>query len=159
MAQGQCRGGFACNCSICEGVVRIERRSFAAAKVDNENNTEINEMIYEGISRDFFWFMNQLITQSDKLRGCELIFPDTVFFKNGKPVLVVKSDPRDFCLMGIRHPKKLSLASLYKDFQNVVRKRKKDYVGPFGRLYFKKGINRGGLSPSSSVGGNRFASL
>jgi hypothetical protein len=116
-------------------------------------------MLYEGISRDFFWFMNQLITQSDKLRGCELIFPDTVFFKNGKPVLVVKSDPRDFCLMGIRHPKKLSLASLYKDFQNVVRKRKKDYVGPFGRLYFKKGINRGGLSPSSSVGGNRFASL
>jgi hypothetical protein len=29
---------------------------------------------------------------------------------------LVKSDPRDFCLLGIRHPKKLSLASLYKDF-------------------------------------------
>jgi hypothetical protein len=73
-------------------------------------------------------------------------------------VLLVKSDPRDFCLLGIRHPKKLSLASLYKDFQNIVRKRKKDYVGPFGRLYFKKG-NRGGISPSNSLGGNRFASM
>ncbi len=50
------------------------------------------------------------------MRGCELIFPDTVFFKGGKPVLLVKSDPRDFCLVGIRHAKKLSLASLYKDF-------------------------------------------
>jgi hypothetical protein len=40
------------------GIVRHERRSVAAAKVDNENNTEINEMLYEGISRDFFWFMN-----------------------------------------------------------------------------------------------------
>lgn len=88
----------------------------AAAKVAEEDKTEINEMLYEGISRDFYWFMNQLISQNDKVRGCELVFPDTVFFKNGKPVLVVKSDLRDFCLMGIRHPKKLSLASLYKDF-------------------------------------------
>ena len=57
-ALGECRGGFACECSICLGIVRLERRSVAAAKVDNENNTEINEMLYEGISRDFFWFIN-----------------------------------------------------------------------------------------------------
>jgi hypothetical protein len=96
--------------------VRIERRTVAAAKVDSENNQDVNEMLYEGIPRDFFWFMQQLITASDKVKGCELIFPDTVFFKNGKPILVIKSDPREFCLMGIRHPKKLSLASIYKDF-------------------------------------------
>lgn len=94
-------------------------------------------MLYEGIPRDFIWLMQNLLSTNEKVKGCELIFPDTAFFKNGKPILVIRSDPREFCLLGIRHPKKLSLPSIYKDFQNVVRRRKKDYIGPFGRLFFK----------------------
>jgi hypothetical protein len=73
-------------------------------------------MLYEGVSRDFFWLMHSLLPSNDKVKGCELIFPDTAFFKKGKPVIVIKSDSRDFCLMGVRHPKKLSLPSIYKDF-------------------------------------------
>ncbi len=93
-------------------------------------------MLYEGIPRDFFWLMMSLLPTNDKVKGCELIFPDTAFFKKGKPVIVIRSDTKDYCLQGIRHPKKLSLQSIYKDFQNVVRRRKKDFQGPFNKLYF-----------------------
>lgn len=86
-----------------------------------------------------------------------MIFPDTVFFKKGKPDIIIKSNPRDeYSLVGMRHPKKLSLQSIYKDFQNVVRRRKKDYVGPFGRLYFKSRKNRSNSPTSGSV--TRFIS-
>jgi len=80
--------------------------------------------------------MHSLIASSDKVKGCELIFPDTAFFRKGKPSIIIRSDPRDFCLMGVRNQKKLTLQSIYKDFQTVVRRRRKDYTGPFGRLYF-----------------------
>lgn len=130
----QCTGGFACDCTICMTQIRKERRAAATAMLSSEH-IEINEMLYEGVPRDFFWLMTNLLPASEKVKGCELIFPDTAFFKKGKPVIVIKSDPRDFCLLGIRNQKKLSLQSIYKDFQNVVRRRKKDFYGPFGRLY------------------------
>jgi hypothetical protein len=79
-----------------------------AAMPLNKNNVEVNELLYEGLPRDFFWLMNSLLPTSDKVKGCELIFPDTAFFKKGKPVIVIKSDP-SFCIMGVTHPKKLSL--------------------------------------------------
>ena len=81
--------------------------------------------------------MHQLLPSNDKVKGCELIFPDTAFFKNGNPVIVIKSDPRDLCLVGIKNHKKISLPSIYKDFQNVVRRRKKDSLGHFGRKFNK----------------------
>jgi hypothetical protein len=111
----QCTGGFACDCTICSTQIRKERRAAASANVNNEQ-VEINQMLYEGVPRDFFWLMQNLLPASEKVKGCELIFPDTAFFKKGKPVIVVRSDPRDYCLVGIRHPKKLSLQSIYKDF-------------------------------------------
>jgi hypothetical protein len=45
----------------------------------------------------FLWLMEHLLPLNDKFKGCELIFPDTVFFSRGKPIQVIKSD-RDFCL-------------------------------------------------------------
>ena len=76
---------------------------------NNEVNVEINEMLYQGITKDFYWLMTSLLSQNEKVKGCELIFPDTAFFKKGKPVIVIRSDNRDYCLLGSRHPKKLSL--------------------------------------------------
>jgi hypothetical protein len=35
----------------------------------------------------------------------------------------------------VRQPNKLSLPSIYKEFSNVVRERKKDFSGPFHKLY------------------------
>ena len=79
--------------------------------------------------------MHSLLPLTESVKGCEMIFPDTAFFKKGKPVIVIRSDPRDYCLVGVKHPKKLTLQSIYKDFQNVVRRRKKDFVGPFNKLF------------------------
>ena len=109
---------------------------------------------------DFYWLMLNLLPISDKYQGCKVIFPDTVFFKKDKPDIIIKSNPREeYTLVGNRNPKKLSLQSIYKDFQNIVRRRKKDYVGPFGRLYFKSRRNRSN-SPSEAKSGSvlRFIS-
>jgi hypothetical protein len=115
----------------------VERRAVAAASIVKEaSSDDLHGMLYEGIARDFAWLMQSLLATSDKVKGCELIFPDTAFFRKGKPVIVIRSDPRDFCLMGVTQTKKLSLQSIYKDFQNVVRRRRKDNLGPFNRLYF-----------------------
>lgn len=96
---------------------------------------EVREALYTGHTRDFYWLMTHLLPFNDKIRGCELIFPDSVFFTRGKPKLIIKSDHRDYCLMAIKNPSKLNLQQIYKDFSNVVRERKKDFAGPFYRLY------------------------
>ena len=63
-----------------------------------------------------------------------MIFPDTVFFQRGKPKAIMKND-KEFCLVAVRQLTKLNLQSVYKDFSNVVRERKKDFAGPFFKLY------------------------
>jgi hypothetical protein len=78
--------------------------------------------------------MMHLLPLNDKIRGCELIFPDTVFFYRGKPRFIVKND-REYCLLPIRQLSKLNLQAIYKDFSNVVRERKKDFSGPFHKIY------------------------
>jgi len=52
-----------------------------------------------------------LPVMTDKFKGCELIFPETVFFKGGKPKLMIKSD-KDFCLVAIKNPEKLKLPAI-----------------------------------------------
>lgn len=37
--------------------------------------------------------------------------------------------------MAVRQMSKLNLQSIYKDFSNVVRDRKKDFAGPFHKKY------------------------
>jgi hypothetical protein len=86
--------------------------------------------MYEGIDRKFSWLMEHLLPINEKIKGCEMIFPDTVIFSKGKPRLIIKND-RDHCLIGVRHPSKLNLQSIYKDFSNIVRERKKDLAGMF----------------------------
>lgn len=153
----QCAGGFACQCSICTGVVRVERRTQVALTVSQDDmHGDLRELVFEGIPRDFEWLMRSLLPESDKVKGCELIFPDTVFFKKGKPVLIIKSDMRDYCLQGVTHPKKLSLQSIYKDFQNVVRRRKKDNTGPFGKIYQSLIRHRASRTPSENGMGSSF---
>lgn len=78
--------------------------------------------------------MMHLLPSNDKIRGCELIFPDTVLFSKGKPKLIIKND-REYCLMAVRQMSKLNLQAIYKEFSNVVRERKKDFAGPFHKLY------------------------
>ena len=53
---------------------------------------DLSDLLFEGISRDFEWLMRSLLPATEKLKGCELILPDTVFFKKGKPTIIIKSD-------------------------------------------------------------------
>lgn len=114
------------------------------------------------MNKDFYWLMTNLLPANDKVSGCQVFFPDTVFFRGAKPEIIIKSNPRDkYCLVGTRQPKKLALQSIYKDFQNVVRRRKKDFIGPFGRVYFRTSSFARSNSPNdttSNAGLTRFIS-
>ena len=37
--------------------------------------------------------------------------------------------------MPVRYPSKLNLQSIYKDFSNIVRERKKDFAGHFNHMF------------------------
>jgi hypothetical protein len=95
----------------------------------------------------FTWLVEHLLpTQSDKFRGCEMIMPDTVFYKNGKPSMLVKCD-EIYCLTATKnnlkgdpHSKKNQFSSeaLFKNFSGVVRERKADKNGVFAQIYIKQ---------------------
>jgi len=68
----------------------------------------VREHLYEGQERKFSWLIEHLLPCNEKIRGCELIFPDTVLFINGKPKVILKND-REHCLMPIRQLSKLNL--------------------------------------------------
>lgn len=68
------------------------------------------------------------------IKGCECIFPDTVFFEKGKARLIVRHD-KEFCLVGIKNSTKLNNQNIFKDFTTIVRERKKDTLGVFYHKY------------------------
>lgn len=73
-----------------------------------------------GFKQGFKWLMEHLLPPSDKIKGCELIFPDTAFFDNGVLNLMIKMD-KDFCLEGVKNKKKLSVLKFVKNFQIVMK--------------------------------------
>lgn len=83
-----------------------------------------------GVERSFDWFIEHLLPPSDAYKGCECIFPDTVFFSGGKAKVIVKMD-KDFCLSAVKNAIKLNNASIYKDFSNSFRDRRKSSTGIF----------------------------
>lgn len=46
-----------------------------------------------------------------------MIFPDTLFIKEGKPSFVAKMDS-DFCLQSMKNKNKLTLDKVLSDFQD-----------------------------------------
>lgn len=44
-----------------------------------------------------------------------MFFPDTVFFKKGKPIFIAKTD-KDFCLAINKAPSKLAMDKVHTDF-------------------------------------------
>ena len=80
----------------------------------------------------FHWLLERLLpSHTDKFKGCELIFPETVLFNKGKPTMLLKSD-KEFCLVAIKSSKgqsesksnKLSNENIYKYFSGILRDRK-----------------------------------
>ena len=72
-----------------------------------------------------------------KLKGCELVFPDTVFFNTkGYPKMIVRTD-REFCLTAIKNPSKLNFNSIVSEFNQIMKERKNDQNGIFSQIYHK----------------------
>ena len=61
---------------------------------------------YKGQTRTFRWFMEHLLPPKKKYKGCEILFCDTVFYSEGKPSVIMRSDA-DFCLTKEANPYKL----------------------------------------------------
>lgn len=58
----QCAGGFACLCSICTDQIKKERRAQVALTIGSDDQLDgINEVVFEGIPRDFEWLMRSLL--------------------------------------------------------------------------------------------------
>jgi len=66
-----------------------------------------------------------LLPTTDKIRGCEVIVPETAIFVNGKAKYIIRND-KEHCVFAVRKKNKLNLQSIYKEFSNIVRERKKD---------------------------------
>ena len=66
-----------------------------------------------------------LLPPSDRVKGCELLFPETVFFKNGKPERIVFTD-QDYYLKQSISDEKLILNNILKEFMDIYKYRVKD---------------------------------
>ena len=76
--------------------------------------------------RKFLWLIEHLLPPNEKLRGCQAVFPDSVFFVNGKPKFIVRTD-KENCLFAIRQESKLNLLEIRRTFSTIVRNRKKEH--------------------------------
>ena len=82
------------------------------------------------------WLIESLLPKESGFKGCEVVFPETVFFENKRPKMIVKMD-KEFCLTSIRNPKKISLPNIYKEFTDIFDERKKDHNGVFSAMYHR----------------------
>ncbi len=80
---------------------------------------------YIGQEQTFKWMIECLLP-TGPIEGCEILMPDTVFFEDGKPKFIVRMDSaRQKFLSVMKHPAKLQLREIKKDFQRIVWNRKK----------------------------------
>lgn len=153
------KGKFSCMCQVCQEDDDGYQQADLSLSPDNAGlanlqkglkeipdklrktlqiiQTENRYERYGGFPKSFCWLIEHLLPPArsvDTIKGCELIFPDTVFFERGKAKLVVKMD-KDYCLQGFKNATKLNIQNIYKDFSNAVRERKKDTHGIFYMRY------------------------
>ena len=129
-------GRFQCQCSVCINQIKgklintVHKMPEKLKKSLSIIDRETYYKRYNGFPKDFIWLIEHLLPFSDRIKGCELIFPGTVFFKNGKPCMFVKMD-KDFCLTKINSGERLNLQNIMKALQNNARDHKRDTNGVF----------------------------
>jgi hypothetical protein len=107
-------GRFQCQCSVCINQIKgklintVHKMPEKLKKSLSIIDRETYYKRYSGFPKDFMWLIEHLLPFSERIKGCELIFPDTIFFKNGKPHMVVKMD-KDYCLTSLKSGEKLNL--------------------------------------------------
>ena len=82
--------------------------------------------LYKREAIPFIKFVEYLLPPSLDLEGCEVLFPDSVFFgDDGKPIFVAKTD-KDGRMILINQPNKLGLTDIKNKFSALVREWKND---------------------------------
>lgn len=134
-------GNVCRQCTVCKHQVEEEKLHCNLRKMPDQLKLSLtvlerekNYEKYGGYKKDFVWFMEHLLPYSDRIKGCEMIFPDTLFVKKGKPAFIAKMDT-DFCLTAIKNPTKLSLDKVYSDFSDWHKEQVKDVNGVFAQKY------------------------
>lgn len=88
------RGGFSCYCPICvKHLAGVRPQQSTLHKVPDAlgKSKEIMEsdrrfgQYFQSEEQDFCWLMKHLLSFNEKIKGCELLFPETVFFTAGRP--------------------------------------------------------------------------
>lgn len=73
---------------------------------------------------DFCWLIEHLLSPNPRIKGCHIKVPDSVFLRNGKFVLRVKTDHNNF-LVSFHNPKRLKHTDIRSQFPIIVRERRK----------------------------------
>lgn len=128
-------GAFSCTCDVCKaglvqgvrqrGLREIPEKLTKCLRIREQSD---NYAKYGGFPKSFKWFIEHLMPpaeQEQMIKGCEILFPDTVFFEKGKAKSIVKMD-KDYCLQTITKEARLNNQNIFKEFSNTVRERKKD---------------------------------
>ena len=100
---------------------------------------------YPGQDRDFRWLLECVLPAAtgprddhdgvplEAINHCDILCLETVFFKDGKPNLLIKLD-EDYRIVAVRSGRLLKLANVPKFFLDLAEKRKVDENGVF---YYK----------------------
>ncbi|CAI2385609.1 unnamed protein product [Moneuplotes crassus] len=73
---------------------------------------------------NLLWLMERLIPINDKIRGCRVNFPETVFFHKGKPKIMIKTDKEGSLICAGKSFRKISLHQIKTTFSSIILKRK-----------------------------------
>ena len=87
--------------------------------------------LQDGTRRKFTWFLLKLLPCNPRIKGCEVILPETVIFSNGKPQIIIKND-KQYCVGCITSKVKVQLSAIQKEFFQIWNNRKRDTIGLFG---------------------------
>ena len=86
--QGQAHSKYHCTCSICVKESAVKRF---------EAKEDVHEELFMGEERSFTWLLEHLTPKdNEKIRGCQLLFPDTVVFHKGRVKFIARTDKEGF---------------------------------------------------------------
>lgn len=81
---------FSCECAVCKQQITKGARF--------EIKKTMNLEILTGKRIPFSQLIEYLLPPNEKVKGCQVLFTDTVFFAHGKPQFIARND-KEGCLM------------------------------------------------------------
>jgi hypothetical protein len=97
------RAFFTCRCRVCLDQV-TKGHLFNVEK-------KVNMQLLVCQKYDFQQLVEWLFGNSEKIKGAQILFPDTVFFEEGKPSFIARND-KECCIVKITQPSKLALPEI-----------------------------------------------